>query len=73
MNILVDGDSGESGSEHVSSVGVGFAEEGVVPSGLVESEVESADAGEEASDESKIRGKRSLIGFAVSIGRSSTM
>jgi hypothetical protein len=44
MNILVDGDSGPLGSKHVSSVGVGFAEEDVLVSGSGEAEVESADS-----------------------------
>jgi hypothetical protein len=49
-HVVVDGDSGETGAKDVSPVGVGFAEEGVVPSGASESFVEAADTGEEASD-----------------------
>lgn len=43
-NVLVDGDSGEEGSQHVASVGVGLAKEGVAPPCSGEAAVEAADA-----------------------------
>jgi hypothetical protein len=49
-NVVKDGDSGEPGCEDGPPVLVPLAEEGVMPAGLVEAEVESPDAGEGGDD-----------------------
>jgi hypothetical protein len=41
--VVVDGDSGPPGSEHVPPVGVGLAEEDVPVAGVVEAVVEPSD------------------------------
>jgi hypothetical protein len=49
-HVVVDGHSGPSGGEHLSPPFVGFTEEDVAVSGVVESFVHASDAAEEGSD-----------------------